>query len=256
MKKPNLRLIERRRLTDLIIDQIVTSISNGKLKSGDRLPAEPTLMRQFGVGRGTLREAIGALSLIGVVSVEQGRGTFVTLLPDRFMEKPLSWGLMAGQERIEEIIEARLAVETAIAGLAAEKATKDDLIKIKSLQEELKFKKKYARKGIRTDLAFHLALAEASHNSILKRFFTQLQHPINQWLEQAYTTWGAHDTAVEHHDRILSAVEMHDAEKAKQAMHDHVKWAGENLDFSIFKRHGRPGATSLNKSKDPAPQKL
>ena len=69
--------VERRRLADQVADQLMALIADGKLKPGDRLPSELELMKQFQVGRSSIREAIGALSLIGLVTVKPGQGTHV-----------------------------------------------------------------------------------------------------------------------------------------------------------------------------------
>jgi DNA-binding GntR family transcriptional regulator len=71
--------IEKRRLTDLVIDQLVAMITKGGLQAGDKLPPEPELMKRFGVGRGSLREAVGALPLIGLLTVRPGSGTQVSM---------------------------------------------------------------------------------------------------------------------------------------------------------------------------------
>ena len=69
MKSTSMR-IERKRVTDQIIDQLIAMISEGKFKPGDKLPSETALMEHFGVGRSSLREAVGALSLIGMLTVQ------------------------------------------------------------------------------------------------------------------------------------------------------------------------------------------
>ena len=77
--------IVRKRLTEEIIDQLTSLIERGELTSGDKLPPERRLMRQFGVGRSSVREAVGALSLTGVLSVRPGSGTRVISSADAFL---------------------------------------------------------------------------------------------------------------------------------------------------------------------------
>ena len=72
-------------MTDQIIDQLIAMITDGKLKPGDKLPSETALMEQFGVGRSSLREAVGALSLIGMLTVRPGHGTHVSPFRGRIL---------------------------------------------------------------------------------------------------------------------------------------------------------------------------
>jgi len=90
--------IERKRLTDQIIYLLISMVARENLKRGDRLPPEHVLMKRFGVGRSHLLEAIGALSLIGQVTVHPGHGSHVTKSPDGFLTKPLGWGMMIEQK--------------------------------------------------------------------------------------------------------------------------------------------------------------
>ena len=87
--------LERKRLADQIADTLMTMIGNGTFSPGDRLPSEPELMKQFNVGRSSIREAIGALSLVGLLTVRPGQGTHVaSFTPDSRLK---SFGLMTGK---------------------------------------------------------------------------------------------------------------------------------------------------------------
>lgn len=222
--------IKRRRLTDQIVDQLVSMIVGGKLKRGDKLPPEYVLMKQFGVGRGSLREAIGALSLVGVLTVRPGYGTHVTVSPEKFLAKPLSWGLLTtGSDKVRELIEARIVLEQAIVGLAAERATEEDIAEIRYHQAQLKAVKKPGRKAIQADLLFHAALAKASHNTVLARFLLELRHLMRSWMEQKVLIIGGYDQVGEQHDEILCAIEAHDVERARSALCNHLKSTGDKL---------------------------
>ena len=81
--------LERKRLTDQIIDRLVDMIEKGNFKPGDKLPPEPELMELFGVGRSSIREAINALSLFGLLTVRPGQGTHVAVFSEEHLAKPL-----------------------------------------------------------------------------------------------------------------------------------------------------------------------
>lgn len=229
--------IERRRVTDQIIDRLVSMIVSGKLRRGDKLPPERVLMKQFGVGRSSLREAMGALSLVGLLSVCPGHGTHVTVSPDGFLAKPLSWGMpIMGRDKVHELVEARLVLEEAIVGLAAERATEEDIAEIRYHQAQLKATKKAGQKSVKADLSFHTALAKASHNSVLARFLLELRQPVRRWMEQKASVIGGYHLVKEQHDKILRAIEAHDVERARSALRSHLESTGDKLVSILLKK--------------------
>ena len=234
MKGNSLR-IQRKRLTDQIIEKLIAMIASGELKPGDKLPPEPQLMEQFGVGRSSIREAIGSLELIGLISVRPGHGTHITDSTDRVQPKSIGLSLITiGHDKIRELVEARVELEEAIARLAAERATKEDISEIKTQQDKLITAAKGGRELIKSDLGFHTALAKASHNSVLMRFLSELRQPMRHWMEQkAKYDWG-YDRVIEQHNAILNAIEARDPEAAQSAMRKHVEMAGEKLVSAIL----------------------
>ena len=237
MKTSSSLQIDRRRVTDQIMDSLVRMIANGKLKPGDKLPAEHELMKQFGVGRSSLREAIGALSLLGLLTVQPGHGTHVNASSDRFLAKPFKWGMLTmGRDKLHELIEARIVIETAIVGMAAERATEEDLAEIRRHHARMASAKKGGKRTIQADLGFHSALAKASHNSVLMRFLSGLRQPMRNWMEQkASFNWG-YDEVIEQHDAIVKAIEAHDIEKAQSALRKHLESVGERLTTALLER--------------------
>lgn len=229
--------VERKRLTDHIIDHFLSLFATGKLRRGDKLPPEHVLMKQFGVGRSSLREAIGALSLVGLLTVRPGHGTHVNMSADEFLAKPLRWGLsMIGRDRVHELIEARIALEQNIVRLAAERATEEDLTEIRYWHNQLRAVKRPGRKGIQADLSFHAALAKASHNDVLRRFHAELRQPLRSWMEQKAALVGGYDLTISQHEAILKAVETQDVEGAEAAMRTHLESVGERLLAALLQR--------------------
>ena len=229
--------IERRRLTDQIIDQLLSMLADGKLKPGDKLPPEPELMKQFGVGRSSLREAMGDLSLVGLFNVRPGQGTSVNVSAGEFLEKPLRWGMaMNWRDKLEELVEARIAIEQAIVALAAERATEEDLREIESRLQELKGAKKSGRKAIQADLAFHAALAKASHNSVLTRFLAEIRQPLRRWMEQKANLIWDYDVAFKAHEEILEAIKAQDIKRAQTVLRKHLEIAGGTFKKALLGR--------------------
>ena len=235
--KSNSMHIERKRLKDQIIDQIIAMIADGKLKPGDKLPSETALMEQFGVGRSSLREAVGALSLIGMLTVRPGHGTHVSPSAGDSFSKPLRWGMFVGwREKLHEFIEARIAIEQTLVGMAAERATEEDIREIRNGHNLLKTTKLTKRKAIHADLVFHTSIANASHNSVLARFLDELRQPVKSWMEQKASLFGGYDQVYEQHEKILDAIQARDPVRAQKAIRDHLESVGERLTVALLEK--------------------
>jgi len=235
--KSSIRPIKRRRLTDQIVERLVSLVVNGKLKKGDKLPVERELMEQFGVGRSSLREAIGSLLLTGVLTTRPGHGTFVSIPSDESLSRSLTWRVQMGREKIEELVEARIVLEQAVAGLAAASATETEIAEIRHYLELMK---KNAHKKnpsqVQVDLSFHLALAKASHNAPLLRFLAELRNLMIHWIKQAVRTeriYSLSDT-IRDHEAILNAVVAREVEKAQSAMRQHLERSANNLSYILL----------------------
>ena len=225
--------VERKRLADQIADTIMNMIDDGTFSPGDRLPSEPELMRQFNVGRSSVREAIGALSLVGLLTVRPGQGTHVAdFSPDSRLK---SFGLLGiGREKVRELVEARVELETVIVRLAAERATADDLQDIREKHAALKDSLKNNEAPIKPDLDFHMAVAKASHNSVLIKFLSEMRQPTRYWMEQkAKFDWG-YDKVHEQHATIIAAIETGDSSGAEIALKNHLQSTGEKLVTAIL----------------------
>ena len=225
--------VERKRLADQVADKLMSLIAIGELKPGDKLPSEPELMKQFQVGRSSIREAIGALSLVGLLTVKPGQGTHVASFSHEEHAKPI--GLLGiGREKIKELVEARIELECVIVRLAAERATEDDLALIREAHTQLKEAMDRNEEPMNHDLAFHLAVAKSCHNSVLIRFLLEMRQPIQTWMEQkAKFDWG-YDKVYEQHDIILKAIESRDGAQAEDALRSHLQSTGERLVAAIL----------------------
>ncbi len=230
--------VERKRLADQVADQLMALIADGQLKPGDRLPSELELMKQFQVGRSSIREAIGALSLIGLVTVKPGQGTHVADFSAEGEGKRI--GLIGiGREKISELVEARIELECVIVRLAAKRATEADIVGIRSKHEQLKEALGKQVEPITSDLEFHLAVARSCHNSVLVRFLMELRQPIWHWMKQkAKYDWG-YAPVYDQHEAIVQAIEKRDGKQAEEALKSHLRSAGERLISTMQAEEGR-----------------
>src|ERR1700733_9252691 len=124
-------------ISDEIVEQIISLISKGDLKPGQRLPSERELCKNFGAGRSSLREALRCLCIVGVLNARVGEGTSVAVDGAKFLGKIVEWRVMTEQHDIENLMEVRIALEGVTAASAALKASEEDLAKIEDVLERM-----------------------------------------------------------------------------------------------------------------------
>jgi DNA-binding FadR family transcriptional regulator len=216
-------------LLETIAGRMIRSVMQNHYKRGDRLPSELELARQFNVGRGTIREVLKALSVVGLVRVERGKGTYVADRSD-FLVGPISLGFEAGVD-LSALIEARKLIEVELAGLAAKLAGPSA---IRAMQEDLDRMRKHASlrdhgEFLKADLSFHFALADAAGNVLLAQFLTLIRNLMVQWISQTSETPGVAQEAVDQHRAILEAVRSHRPVEARKAMVSHLRTMARHL---------------------------
>jgi GntR family transcriptional repressor for pyruvate dehydrogenase complex len=222
--------IQRKRVSDQVIEYLISLITGGQLKAGDKLPPEPKLMEELGVGRSSIREAVGALELVGLLVVRPGDGTRVADSTDGISPRSVGLSLITiGQEKVRDLVEMRTELEQSIAMFAAERASAEDMNDIRMRHQKLIQARKSGRSLILADLEFHTAIANACHNDIMVKFFNELRQPIRQWMNQkSKYDWGF-DGVVKEHELIVQAIESGDPQKARMAMRSHITKAGDKL---------------------------
>jgi DNA-binding FadR family transcriptional regulator len=133
----DIRPIKNKRTTEIILEQIKALIVNGQLTAGDRLLTEHELAERFQVSRTSVREALAALSLTGILEIRQGGGIFVKTSPSNAVIEPLSFILLLEKGKLQNILEVRKALEVEAVGLATERRDEEDLACLKSLIEQM-----------------------------------------------------------------------------------------------------------------------
>lgn len=238
---------ERRGTTsEEVVVRLREMIHRGELRPGDRLPAERDLAKLLGVSRPTLRAGIGSLAALGVLQSRQGAGTFVvnTDGPPSLDSGPLRMMSALHGFTTAEMFEARRALEMAIAGLAAERATGDQMATMSeeiagmfaSLDEPEQF--------LVHDMHFHQTVAAASGNRIL----TALMNMVATILfdVRSKTVKRARDLkeSAEMHRQIYRAIRERDWEAARTAMRHHLMLAQKAQEEEIDQDPGDTGLSS------------
>lgn len=205
-----------------MVEKLLSLILSGEWKAGDRIHPERELSQELGVGRASLREALKALELIGMVESRVGDGTFVC---ERFMflSRPLLWAIVGDKmTEIDELVESRTVLECEIAGFAASRATAEDIAAIERQLNQMKAGVGDANVLLDSDLQFHLAIARAGHNQILFNAVEMIRSLMYQWMLVTLHVPGVSARVIAQHEAILKAITKRNAEAAREAMRSHL----------------------------------
>lgn len=221
--------LTRDHLYEQIADRLQEMIVTRGLLPGDRLPPERELCSLFGVSRTVIREAIKVLAARGLVSIEVGRGTFITNDTGQVALESLNRHFRADQASLRELHEARLILEPSIAALAAQRLDRAGEQRLQAIIERLATSVNDVGTWLRTDQEFHQALAEISGNRVLLMFLTSIVDLLQHARRLSLSRWKTMDEAVAMHCDILAAVLARDAEAARRAMQRHIERVGETI---------------------------
>src|SRR2546430_2145337 len=225
--------------TEEVIFQLREMIHRGELRAGDRLPPERDLAKLLGVSRPTLRDGIRSLAAVGVLQPRRGAGTFVVKAEGSPALDSNPLRLMASLHGFTpaEMFEARKSLEMAIAGLAAERATGDQLASMSEEIAEMFASLDDPEQFLVHDMRFHQTVAAASGNRIL----TSLMNMVATILfdVRSKTVKRAKDLkeSAEMHRKIYRAIREHNSEAARDRMRDHLMLAqraqaAEGVDYA------------------------
>lgn len=228
--------IKTKRLYEEIVDQIKHLIAEGKLKPGDKLLAERDLADRFQVSRASVREAIRTLEMLGIIDIRPGEGTFVRGTETDDIIRPLAMFLAVERNSLLDMFEMRRIFETATASLAAQRATFEELDQIESMLANMRERLNLqdSEKGEEFDAAFHYAVAEATHNSLLTKLFKTVSEEFAKANSVARRQL-YHDNVqnaqriIDQHSEILQAIRSGSPQKASEAMLAHLTFAEGEL---------------------------
>jgi len=219
--------IVRRKLSDEVLERLLRLISEGNLKAGDPMPSERELMARFGVGRPAIREAMQALSNIGLVSISHGERAKVQELTAQSIIKQVDASahlmLSRSTDSLEHLKNARLFFERGMVREAAEKATSEDVTRLRATVDEQRRMLGNVEGFMAADMKFHMQIAAISGNPI----FVSVSEAMLGWLKAYHVDlliWSGKETfTLAEHGEIIDAIERRDAEAAEAALVRHLQ---------------------------------
>ena len=214
--------IVRQPVAEQVARQLLALVQSGNLKPGQQLPPERELAATLGVSRPSLREALRALSLLGVLRIRQGGGVYVSSLDPESLLAPLHFFISLNARNVEDLFEARLVIESEITRIAAEKISPENLAILKECVEFESNELDDEDKFIGSDVKFHKVLFESVDNSFLQQFATSLHILGKASREITGHIPGVVEQSLDDHKRILQAIEAGDGDAAAAAMRQHL----------------------------------
>ncbi len=211
-----------------IVGQIEDMILDGVLKPGDRLPAERDLAQQLDVSRASLREALGVLQARGLLQARRGGGTYVCDVAADTVTEPLIHLLKQRPDAVGDFLEVRSVLEEMAAQFAAIRANDVDreIIAMRFSALESTYQTAERMTNADADLAFHMAIADASHNvalvQVMRGLFNLLRATIADNLDRIYAEAGGMDAIRRQHRDLYDAVMAGDGDAARRSARTHL----------------------------------
>jgi GntR family transcriptional repressor for pyruvate dehydrogenase complex len=236
------------RVSDAVVRDLEQRILEGSLKPGDQLPPERELAIELGVSRSSIREAIQKLVSRGMLVARQGEGTFVTDRLDAGFSDPWEEMLRDHPSVREDLLEFRHLLEAKAAECAARRATNEDRERMLGCLEQLEetFLGDDLDTQVDKDLAFHQAIAEASHNAIIGHLTASLlkltRDHIQKNLNELMRLPEARELLRLQHRRVWAAIERGDGDGARAAAADHIEYVRERLTETMRREVRRESA--------------
>jgi GntR family transcriptional repressor for pyruvate dehydrogenase complex len=214
---------------DLIISQIRELISSESVKPGEKLPPERKLAKHFGVSRGQVREAINKLQFYGILKVLPQSGTIVSGTGIAAMEGIITDVLKIEKADFKSLIDTRVLLEKEAVRLAALHRTEENLLQMDEALNLYEKKLEGGETAIEEDLNFHLVLAEAGKNSVLKSLMVIIAPDIIKSFIKLNVCEVTNKKTIKEHREILDRIINQDPEGAMKSMENHLS---DIIDFS------------------------
>jgi GntR family transcriptional repressor for pyruvate dehydrogenase complex len=217
--------VSRATLSEQVAKRLAARITAGDWQPGAKLPSEAELCKAFDVGRSSLREALTSLAFIGLIRMRAGGGSYVAEQPSAYFTSPwLNHGLLTSVRALGEFVEARLILETELAGLCAERITLEELKEMEVLVDRMKqLVDDNSDEFWKLDLSFHLSMGIAAKNDVLNNILKGVREQMMDLISKSLLLREGKEQAVVQHTKILEAIRHHNPTKAREAMRNHLQ---------------------------------
>ena len=223
------RIAPREAPSTEVARRLLDYLLSGNVRAGERIPSERQLAAQLGVGRSAVRDALRPLLLLGVVEARQGDGTYLRQPESSLLPQAVEWGLLLGEHTTIDLVEARAYIEVALAELAARRRSGEDLERMEALLSQMAERGVSGTEFNEADLAFHLAIAQASGNTVLFGTIASIRTLLRVWITRVTAAAPNTQRSYEEHVPIFEAIRAADPTAAAAAMRAHMESARARL---------------------------
>lgn len=211
-----------RKLPEIVADRLRDMIIQDSLAPGDRMPTEGELVGRFGVSRSTIREAAKLLQAERVLEIRRGQGTFVADNPG-IGNDPLGLRFADQSMLLFSLMEVRSLIEPGTAALAAQRRTDEDLREMHDLIEMMDAAYRRKEDYAPFDIRFHTAIANCTHNDVLRRLLPVINESILTGYSQTVHVEGSYARASQCHSKLFMAIAARDPEEARRVAERHIQ---------------------------------
>lgn len=226
---PQFALLSRSTLPEEIASRLLGLIRAEQLRPGDKLPAERDLAAAMGVSRPVLREALRALSIMRVVDIRQGAGTYITALEPQQLVSHLDFVFSKDSVALAQVLETRRVVEIGNVRLAAQRIVPFQVERLEAILVDLREAVDEPDRFSSLDIAFHDTVCEAAANFLLAQFMRIINTLGKVSRERTGAARATRERALGDHEAILAALRARDPEAAANAMRSHLDHVEESL---------------------------
>jgi GntR family transcriptional regulator, transcriptional repressor for pyruvate dehydrogenase complex len=222
--------LKKTRIPEEIADRIRRGLLDRTFPADRPLPSERVLAQQFGVSRGSVRDAFRMLQVMGLLEMRHGQGTFPRELSVDSLVTPLASVITHQRDLEDELIDVRRMFEPAVARVAAVRRIDEDLAELERVVAVQRRKLKTGQNAIDEDTAFHAALARATRNRVVVRIMETLNDLLVESRKLTLRQKGRPEVSLAGHEKIVAAIRRRDPEAAYAAMRRHIDQIADLLD--------------------------
>lgn len=223
--------IQRRKLYQEVLDRLLERIRSGEIPPGAHLPSERELMEFYGVGRPAVREALQALERSGILEISHGERARVVIPTAGRLIEQLAGGahhlLRSQPDMLEHLKDARVFLETGMARLAAERATDEDIARLRERLAEHRASVGKVDEFLQSDMALHREIARISGNPIFPAILEALFSWAIEFYHPLVRAPGAENLTLSEHERLVEAIASRNPQAAESAIREHLTRANE-----------------------------
>ncbi|MBY5941697.1 FadR family transcriptional regulator [Halomonas sp. H33-56] len=226
-------------------------VLNGEWRPGDRLPSERELALELKVGRPLLREVMRSLEMLGVLDIRHGKGAYVAKADFKVLSDFFAFYLAQEKNALDDVMQARIAIECQAVRLACDRATDNDIARIETCFKQLMATLEDPEQGGRADYQFHLAIVEASHcQSLMTLYHAISALLLKSHVQRRQITLGSDEVIEAHidsHRQVFLAIVEGDGDKANQRLREHFSIGDELRRKSIIAAYTQEAEAGLGR---------